>query len=165
MKSTRKAENKATRIQERRNGTRESLNGLIAERTEMLALYCRLAGLKSFADEPKRAPAQNRAPAHEMLRDFCQLLVDYIASCHFGLYERIANGTERRREISNLAAELYPRVAETTVTALDFNDKYDAVENYENTETFPSDLSRLGEELAARIELEDQLISRMLTWS
>lgn len=157
MKSAGKAERKGTGTQERRKGTRESLNGLIAERTEMLALYCRLAGLKSFADE------QNRASAHEMLQEFCQLLVDYIAACHFGLYERIANGTERRREIANLAAELYPRIAETTTTALDFNDKYDTIENYEITEAFASDLSRLGESLAVRIELEDKLISSMLT--
>ena len=159
MKSAQKAEKKAARTEERRGGTREMLDKLIAERTDMLALYCRLAGLKSYDDE------RQRTSAREMLQQFCQLLVDYIAACHFGIYERIASGNERRREIAKLAEDLYPRIAQTTASALEFNDKYDTIEGYELTASFGPDLSRLGEELARRIELEDQLISRMLTRS
>jgi regulator of sigma D len=118
-----------------------------------------LAGLKPYDDE------HHRTSARDMLQRFCQLLVDYIAACHFGIYERIASGKERRREIAQLAEDLYPRISETTALALDFNDKYDTIDSYELTASFAPDLSSLGEELAARIELEDQLISRMLTWS
>ena len=159
MKSAQKAEKKTTRTEERRGGTRDILKKLIVERTAMFAMYCRLAGLKPFDDE------RNPTSAREMLQRFCQLLVDYIAACHFGIYERIASGKERRREIAKLAEDLYPRIAESTASALEFNDKYDTIDSYELTASFAPDLSRLGEELAARIELEDQLISRMLTWS
>jgi regulator of sigma D len=159
MKSAQKADKKTKRTEERRGGTRDILSKLIEERTEMLALYCRLAGLKPYDDE------HHRTSARDMLQRFCQLLVDYIAACHFGIYERIASGKERRREIAQLAEDLYPRISETTALALDFNDKYDTIDSYELTASFAPDLSSLGEELAARIELEDQLISRMLTWS
>lgn len=127
---------------------------LVTERTEMLVLFCRVAGLEPFNDAKKR---QNAAAA---LQQFCQVMVDYIAAGHFSLYERIVNGTERRKKISDLAEKLYPRISETTEVALDFNDKYDCDES-DISADLGSDLSRLGEELAVRVELEDQLLSAM----
>ena len=141
---------------ERRRGTRDSVTKMVQERTEVLSLYWRLAGLDPFNESGQRTSAQ------KLLQEFCQLLVDYIAAGHFSLYERIVNGTERRRELADLAQELYPRIADTTNAALDFNDKYDCDEHYEIAESFKSDLSRLGEELAVRIELEDKLIARLV---
>lgn len=155
MTTTPTPEDKQASESERRRGTQDSIAKMVEERTQVLALYWRLAGFDSFADAPEREPAQ------ELLQEFCQLLVDYIAAGHFSLYERIINGTERRRELANLAQELYPRIADTTTLALDFNDKYDC-EQFEITESFKSDLSRLGEELALRIELEDKLLARMI---
>jgi regulator of sigma D len=156
MKTTQKTKDKQTSENERRSGTRDSIAKMVAERTQVLALYWRLAGLDPFADVGHRDPAQ------KLLQEFCQLLVDYIAAGHFSLYERIVNGTERRREIATLAQELYPRIADTTTVALDFNDKYDCDDHYEISDSFKSDLSRLGEQLAVRIDLEDKLIARMI---
>lgn len=154
MKTTTK--DTATSENERRRGTRDSITKMVQERTEVLSLYWRLAGLDPFGD------SQQREPAKKLLQQFCQLLVDYIAAGHFSLYERIVNGTERRRELGGLAQELYPRIADTTTVALDFNDRYDCDGNYEITESFKADLSWLGEELAVRIDLEDKLIARMI---
>ncbi len=156
MKVTNKSKTKQPVGDERRSGTREAVTKMVRERTDVLALYMRLAGLDPFAE------AEQRSPAQELLQEFCQLLVDYIAAGHFSLYERIVNGTERRRDLANLAQELYPRIADTTTVALDFNDKYDGGQNCEFPETFKSDLSRLGEKLALRIDLEDKLIGQMI---
>jgi regulator of sigma D len=41
---------------------------------------------------------------------------------------------------------------------VDFNDKYDAAGDAFSVEPLADDLSRLGENLAARFELEDALI-------
>nr|AQQ74909.1 hypothetical protein [uncultured bacterium] len=155
MKTTHRTKEDKAAENERRSGTRDSVTKMVAERTQVLALYWRLAGLDPFTD------AEHREPAQQLLQEFCQLLVDYIAAGHFSLYERIVNGTERRREIANLAQELYPRISDTTTVALDFNDKYDAVDR-ELPDSFKSDLSKLGEELAVRIDLEDKLIARMV---
>ncbi len=141
---------------ERRSATKEIINRLLAERTEMLKLYCRVAGLVPYGEKKGGKVAQ------KVLQEFCQVLVDYIAAGHFSLYERIVNGTERRREVARLANELYPRIAETTQITLDFNDKYDCGDQCELTMSFDNDLSRLGEELAARIELEDKLIGKLV---
>lgn len=155
MSTTQKANDEQRSENERRRGTRDSVAKMVAERTQVLALYWRLAGIDSFADE-------QRDPAQKLLQEFCQLLVDYIAAGHFSLYERIVNGTERRREIATVAQDLYPRIANTTTAALDFNDKYDSSDRWQITESFKSDLSRLGEELAVRIELEDKLIAQII---
>jgi len=142
---------------ERRTGSQELVKKLVAERTEMLSLYCQLAGLEPYGNG-KNARGKH---AQELLQKFCQVLVDYIAAGHFSLYERIVNGTERRQQIAGLAEKLYPRIATTTEAALDFNDRYDCGDHCEIGLSFSDELSRLGEELAARIEIEDKLIGQL----
>jgi regulator of sigma D len=146
---------KASPASERRTGTQSVIDKLVAERTEMLTLYCRVAGLAPFQSNT------NKKNAHELLQELCQVLVDYIAAGHFSLYERIVNGTERRREVRELAEQLYSRIDETTQHCLDFNDKYDSDAHFEVSEHFHEELNKLGEEIAARIELEDKLIAAM----
>jgi len=138
--------------QERRRGSQDLVEKLVTERTEMLATFCRLAGIEPYT--PNK-------PVQKLLQEFCQILVDYVAAGHFALYERIVAGTERRRGLADLAAEVYPRIANTTDTALDFNDKYDCEDHCTALESLGADLSRLGEELAVRIELEDRLLAVM----
>ncbi len=138
-----------TTVSERRAHTREMIAKLVAERTEMLVLYCKVAGLEPFT------PSK---PVQVALQEFCQILIDYVASGHFVLYERFTNGTERRREVAKLAEELYPRIAQATEVALDFNDKYDCEDHCNALDSLAADLSKLGEELAVRIELEDRLL-------
>ena len=144
------------RTAERRAVTQETVQKLITERTEMLALYCQMAGLEPY----KNSKNSRVKPSQEMLQKFCQVLVDYIAAGHFSLYERIVNGTERRQQVSTLAEKLYPQIADSTEAALDFNDKYDCGEDCEISASFADDLSQLGEKLASRIELEDKLIQQ-----
>jgi regulator of sigma D len=97
------------------------------------------------------------------LEEFNQVLVDYIAAGHFGLYQRIAEGNERRKAVIELAAQIYPRIEQTTEIALAFDEKYNPENNENELHNFEEDLSMLGEELTTRIELEDQLINLLLT--
>ena len=92
---------------------------------------------------------------------FAQILVDYIAAGHFGLYERIAEGKERRRRVLELAEELYPRISQTTELALAFNDDVEQSKGAGLNYAQVKRLSELGEQLAARIDLEDRLIAVM----
>jgi len=138
---------------DRRSGTRTLIDKMLSERQRMLVLFERLAGVEPYADE---------LPNDGLLQEFSQILVDYIASGHFGLYERISEGKERRRAIVNLADKLYPRIANTTQVAIEFNDVYERSNGESISGNLSNMLSKLGEELAVRIELEDQLISEML---
>ncbi len=138
---------------DRRSGTRSLIDKMLGERQRMLVLYERLAGIEPYADE---------LPNDELLQKFSQILVDYIASGHFGLYERITKGMERRSGVVKLAEDLYPRIADTTQVAIEFNDVYEKSNVKDIGGDLTQILSKLGEELAVRIELEDQLISEML---
>ncbi len=140
---------------ERRSGSAGIAEKLVSERAEMLVLFCQAAGLEPFQKETDDQLARKH------LQEFCQVLMDYIAAGHFGLYERISNGTERRQGIAQLADELYPRIAESTELAVAFNDKYDCGDDCDVTTDIGKDLSKLGEELAVRAELEDKLLSAM----
>jgi regulator of sigma D len=119
----------------------------------MLVLFCQVASLEPYAQGN---------PVKAKLQEFCQVLVDYVAFGHFEVYERIAQGKERRGRVVQVANKIYPKLAEATEVAVAFNDKYDTSETDSLLENLPKDLSALGEELAARIELEDRLVGAML---
>ena len=140
---------------ERRTRSNNLIDQLKTERAEVLVNFCRVAGIESYKN-----PGQQASP-EECLRDFCQIMVDYLAAGHFGLYQRVVDGNERRQDISDLAAELYPEIAKTTQFALDFNDKYEHETEDAFDESFSEDLSQLGEALATRIELEDRLLQAL----
>lgn len=134
---------------ERRGGTSHLVSSMLTERNQLLVLLLQASELKAeTAEELDRG----------LLNEFCQVLVDYIAAGHFGLYERIVEGKERRRGVADLAMKLYPRIDETTQAALAFNEKYDAQRDDIDVAGLHEELSLLGEELTTRIEYEDQLI-------
>ncbi len=137
--------------QDRRLRTRELIEHMLTERSHVLALLCRAGGLEPFKDEQ---------PVQALLKEFCELLVDYIAVGHFGLYERIGDGRERRHGVRKLAEELYPEISDTTESVVAFNSKYEGG-NAVLPNELSVDLSQLGEQLANRIELEDRLIERL----
>ncbi len=138
---------------ERRDKTHAMITELLQERQQVWALYCSVAGLEPFTPDK---------PVHTLLQDFCQVLVDYISLGHFGIYQRITNGKERRIQVIQIAEKIYPPIAVATDTAIEFNDKYEKLNEKEVLQNLSSDLSVLGEELAKRIELEDQLIETMV---
>ena len=137
---------------ERRGGTSKLIDSMLIERNQLLRLILQASNMsrEDSADLD-----------HELLDEFCQVLVDYIASGHFGLYERIVEGTERRKGVAELAVKLYPHIEETTRVALAFNEKYDADRADIDVAQLHVELSALGEQLTGRIEYEDQLIQKL----
>jgi regulator of sigma D len=140
-------------IQERRKGTQQMINKLLAERQEVLVMFCQVAGLE---------PYTRTKSLDNLLQSFCQILVDYTAFGHFEVFGRIGNGNERRVRVIQMAEEIYPAFIEATETAVNFNDKYDLSDHQLVLDHLAEDLSELGETLATRIELEDKLVSCML---
>ena len=137
---------------ERRQRTTQLIAELQSERQEVWSLYCKIAELKPFTDID---------PVRVKLTRFSEMLVDYVSLGHFGLYERILSGTERRDRILSVATELYPEFSEVTELSVNFNDKYEKVDDIAAFNTLVDDLSELGESLAKRFELEDRLCELM----
>ena len=143
----------ATESNERRVGTQDMVNKLLAERQQMLVLFCRVAGLEPYTEE---------RPTIDLLQEFCQVLVDYSAFGHFEIYERIASGRERRSQVIRVAQEVYGRIVDASKAAVNFNDKYESGEQVPVLSELSADLSLLAEELARRVELEDQIVEALL---
>jgi len=142
---------------ERRARTKKEIKQLIAERNAVLSKYYDLAKQTEDLDgDLKRT--------RDQLEEFCQDLVDYMAIGHFEIYSRIEDGSERRHEILKLAEQIMPRINDTTQIAVAFNDIYDDTRSIDESSLsqLPTHLSKLGEELATRIDLEDQFIHTLL---
>jgi len=138
---------------ERRLQTQEIVEKMLKERRDMLVLLCEVSGLKPFAAE---------IPVKDSLQKFCEVLVDYIASAHFGLYERIAAGEERRKSVVDMAEKTYPLISDSTQAAIEFNERYEPLDSTIIESHLQNDISKLGELLTSRIEHEDQLITAMI---
>lgn len=133
--------------------TRRRIDDLLQQRQRMLVLLWEISKLKiSDVDNTMK----------DLLDEFLEVLVDYIASGHFGLYRRIAEGKERRSAVMEMANDIYERISQTTDVAIDFSDRYEAADDSRLRSNLTEDLSTLGEEIATRIELEDRLIFAML---
>ncbi|MGA7800844.1 MAG: Rsd/AlgQ family anti-sigma factor [Gammaproteobacteria bacterium] len=137
---------------ERRSASRNRLAGLVTSRNETLTLYAELARLRPFKPEPVTA---------EALQEFCEALIDYAASAHFQLYRYAAENRERREPVRSVAESIYPRISVMTDNILAFNDRYGSAELDGCLDTLADDLSLIGEELADRIQMEDQLIEAL----
>lgn len=135
-------------------GSHSVIDKWLEERKDMLSKYCKLSGLPPFKKQT--------LPTPEQVRSFCNILVDYISAGHFEIYERIVQECETHGEDSlALARQLYPKISETTELFLEFNDKYSLAEGDESFENLDKHLSKLGEMLSHRIELEDKLIETL----
>ncbi len=144
---------------DRRTRTQKEIKQLIAERNNVLSQYY---SLTSHADD---YDAEDIESLKELLQEFCQDMVDYLATGHFEIYQRIEDGVERRDELLDLSSEAFDQIINTTKAAINFNDFYDLTDNFnpEILKGFPKQLSELGENLAIRIELEDKFINSLLS--
>ncbi|WP_417531573.1 sigma D regulator [Marinobacter lipolyticus] len=139
---------------ERWGGVSELIDRWLKERQELLVQYCELSGENDFS--------QTEALREKFVR-LCEVLVDYVSAGHFEIYEQLI---QEAREFNDggleLAAKLYPRIAQTTETALNFNDRLDGKTLSESDVRGLFDqLSELGEILESRFEMEDYLIEHL----
>ncbi|MEE9551953.1 MAG: Rsd/AlgQ family anti-sigma factor, partial [Gammaproteobacteria bacterium] len=115
---------------ERRQSSYELIDHMFNERRQLLALLFQVSTV---------GPNGVNTPDADLLEEFCQVLVDYIAAGHFGLYERIAEGKERRKAVANLAQKVYEQIEGTTQIALEFSEKYNSDQESINFDNLQED--------------------------
>ncbi|MAV31424.1 MAG: Rsd/AlgQ family anti-sigma factor [Cycloclasticus sp.] len=136
-----------------RSQTSGLIDELLEERKQVWSLYCSVSGIDEY---------QGQKTIEELLQEFCQLTIDYISLGHFGVYQRILEGNERRKSVLTAAERIYPNISAATEAVLDFSEKYQKTTPAMILNELANDLSSVGEHLANRIELEDELIGEML---
>lgn len=134
--------------QERWGGVSEIIDKWLKNRQQLLVLYCNLS---EIVDE------YSSDDIGQALRGLCQVMVDYVSAGHFEVYDQLVQEGRAFNDKVALteAKELFKSVDTTTETVLDFNDKYQEIDDLES---LPGDLSQLGETLASRFEAEDRAI-------
>ncbi|NOQ78608.1 MAG: Rsd/AlgQ family anti-sigma factor [Gammaproteobacteria bacterium] len=143
-----------TIVEERRVQSRTIIESLIASRTETLAQYKDVMTYKPF---------EMNDTLQEVLEDFCESMVDYTAKAHFNLYNYLEEHKERRQSVLKVADSVYPELVDNTQKILDFHDMYNSDVTEMQCDKLESCLNGVGELLADRINLEDDVIGALLS--
>ena len=127
----------------------------LKDRQELILLYVAIDGLRQFTPEG--------VPTSVKVKAFCQLLMDYVSAGHFEVYEKLIKEAELFDDGGlETMNTLLPKIQRTTDAVITFNDIYDTDDHCEEELiNLPEDLSRLGEMLADRFELEDRLVAEL----
>lgn len=139
---------------ERWGGVSDLIDRWLKERQELIVHYCELSN------------TENGDATEESVRKFvrlCEILVDYVSAGHFEVYEQLIQEAKEFNDGGlELAAKVYPRLEQTTEVALNFNDRLDGGKLSEaEVRSLFDDLSKLGENLESRFEMEDFLIEHL----
>lgn len=139
---------------ERWGGVSELIDRWLKARQDLIVQYCSLSGMSA---------SDNVEVVRKRLGFLCEILVDYVSSGHFEVYEQLI---QEAREFDDggleLASRIYPRITGSTEHALAFNDRFDAGDlSEEGLKAAYSELSVLGEVLEERFSLEDLLIESL----
>jgi len=124
----------------------------LEERQALISSYCDLSGVKAYS--------KSSSPSYRKLQAFCEQLVDYVSKGHFEIYQELQLEAQAFSLDQSQLQHIYHKIEITTEIALEFNDKYDAEPEQlvQVISSLTRDLSKLGEAIALRFELEDQLI-------
>lgn len=109
-----------------------------------------------------RGPSRSHIspPASEHVKQFCEMLMDYISAGYFEIYRELAREARCfHRDNPELTQSIMQKLDDSTDEALAFNDDFDTKEHIdEMLEMLPLRLTHLLEKLEERFALEDQLI-------
>jgi len=118
----------------------------------------RQALLTQFVALPQMSVAEDVV---QELHHFCEAMVDYSSRGHFNVYEQLLThiATHSVKHVATTNA-LLGNIHDTTDKIIIFDDEYGAVEklSIQDIGHFSGRLSRLGEVLTERFNLEDELM-------
>lgn len=143
---------KLEKTQQQWSGYSDVIDYWLTIRQDLIIEYSHIAGLDA---KNKRA-----LPTSAQLTRFCEILVDYISAGHFKIYETVvthwkATGFSANKDIDSI----YLHIATTTEPLVSFSDKYANFQlTEENAARLDADISRVGEIIEMRFELEDSLM-------
>jgi regulator of sigma D len=126
-----------------------AIRQLLAERQQLLVMFCRAAGIA-------RDPAGEDEKS--VLLRLCQLLMDYAALWQFEIHDELVREDRCSSVGSAMLEREQPMLVEAANIMLDFNDLVDSALAEGRLMDLDSRLSALGEALAERFEAEDRVI-------
>ncbi|WP_415889621.1 sigma D regulator [Neptuniibacter sp. SY11_33] len=145
---------KCKNAKERWGGVSEIIDSWLEERQMLISQFVHLP--EHHINEELNNKAQG----------FCQTLMDYLSSGHFEVYEQLLlEGSDFNDGSLEEGQSLLPKIQVSTDIALDFNDDFNNLldPTVQQIREFSERLSKLGEALEERFELEDKMIAVLHT--
>ena len=140
-------------IEERWSGVNDMIERWLEERQSLIVDFCAIGGIHENDTDEKR---------HEHLQQFCQILIDYACAGHFEVYYQLLREAEEFKDGSaKIAQALLPELNENTSSLMVFTDIYAEADSDTDFSPLANQLSKLGELLELRFEIEDRLIDVM----
>ncbi|AHG20536.1 regulator of sigma D [Chania multitudinisentens RB-25] len=145
--------NRLESLTQRVGGSNKLVDQWLQARKQLLVAYYTLVGIKP--NKEKHTPLNEQA-----LEDFCQNLVDYLSDGHFHIYDKIIKQVEGSASPKMaMTTKFYPKLQANTETIMAFHDRYAEIDiDQDVCLEFHQALSDIGEALASRFALEDQLV-------
>ena len=138
--------------QERWSGVEEMIERWLEERQQLIVEFCAAGGVHEESSEQRQ----------QRLQKFCEILVDYVCAGHFEVYYQLIREAEEFQDGSaNIAQNLLPELNDNTTIAMAFHDQYAEINDNTDLSELEGKLSKLGETLELRFEIEDRLIDVM----
>ncbi|RUM49272.1 MAG: sigma D regulator [Marinomonas sp.] len=139
--------------QERWGGVHEIIDRWLQHRKALVETFVSLRDVGEYTptDTPK-------------VLVFCEMLVDYVSTGHFEVYEQLALEAKEFHDDSALQClhKLMPEITANTSIVLEFNDKYDTKEHCnKQLVDLPFALQALGVLMDERFAYENQLIEEL----
>lgn len=139
--------------QERWGGVHEIIDRWLQHRKALIEAYVNLRNIGEYTptDTPK-------------VQVFCEMLVDYVSTGHFEVYEQLALEAKEFHDDTALEClhKLMPEISTNTSIVLEFNDRYDTKEHCnKQLVDLPFALQTLGVLMDERFAYEDQLIEEL----
>lgn len=131
--------------QERWGGVHQLVDRWLQSRHELLQTFNQVKNMQQVDQE--------------VLRTFCQLLMDYLSAGHFGVYEQLIEECRAFDDEDGLkvAEQILPRLQTITDHVVQFNDRQDRGDCSDPV-WVASELDGLDRHLRERFELEDCMI-------
>ncbi|MFM2482995.1 sigma D regulator [Celerinatantimonas sp. YJH-8] len=142
---------RVTQAQELWGGADKNIDAWLNARKRLLVEYCQLVGHK------KQYKPSAPLPDIEAIGHFCNHLVDYVSTGHFGIFDQIIENCQDYQRVHHCISRLSP----TTDDILDFYDQFSALDEQVSLDHFDRALGKLGETLEARFNIEDKLLKAL----
>lgn len=130
------------------NHLQGSIQSWLESRQRMMVAFNHLCLLKPFNQACQQS-------LQRTIEEFCTELVDYMSFGQFKIFENLLHLAPPQSEKGLRIKKLLSKIFSSTIQGIEFHDTYI---NKKQCDAFEEDLSTLGEQLAYRLDWEDQLL-------
>ncbi len=129
-------------------GIQSTIKDWLDARQKMMIAFNQLCMLRPLEELPAEE-------AQKSIEHFCTEVIDYLSFGQFKVFENITKLIPSEGKNARTVKILLSKIFSSTIQTVEFHDKY--MKSFSQKE-LEQDLSKLGEQLAFRLDWEDQLL-------